>query len=58
MADRPASGLVIRQFPGLVDDLDEFDLRPGAAQVQTNLQSVTPGALEVRPGTVEVEFET
>jgi hypothetical protein len=58
MADRPRAVVIIQQFPGLVDSVDEFDTSPGAAQIQTNLQSQDLGILEVRPGYLEVEFET
>lgn len=58
MADKPRQVVLIQQFPGINDLVDELDFRPGSAQIQTNLQSEDPGKLEVRPGYTEVEFET
>ena len=37
-------------FPGLMTNADPHDVPPGAAQVQTNFQSLIPGQLTVRKG--------
>ncbi len=47
----------IREFPGLILQNDTYDLPPGAAQIQENLESNTPGKLTVRRGYREVTFE-
>lgn len=57
MADRPASVVLIQEFPGLVSDPDELDVMRGSSQVQTNLTSDRPGRLDIRPGYLQVEFE-
>lgn len=40
----------ISEWAGLVTNADPHDLPPGAAQVQINLQCLTPGKLSVRQG--------
>lgn len=47
----------IRDFPGLVLNLDPDDLPPGSAREQKNMTSARPAALEVRPGYRVVRFE-
>ena len=47
----------LRDFPGLVTNLDPHDLPPGAAQVQINVVSIVSGELQVRLGIKEVTFE-
>jgi hypothetical protein len=47
----------VRDFPGLVLNVDPNDLPPGAAREQTNITSALPASLEVRPGYRVVRFE-
>jgi hypothetical protein len=47
----------IRDFPGLVQQSDVHDLPAGGAREQTNLESSTPGQLNVRAGYRVVTFE-
>jgi hypothetical protein len=47
----------LRDFPGLVLNIDPDDLKPGASQEQINVTSARPAALEVRPGFRPVKFE-
>jgi len=47
----------LRDFPGLITNMDPNDLPPGAAQVQINIVSVVAGELQVRQGIKEVKFE-
>lgn len=55
--NKPLSRVEMRDFPGLVLNLDPDDLAEGTAQVQTNITSARPAALEVRPGFRPVRFE-
>lgn len=57
MGDLPRVRVMLTDFPGLLSKQDPDDLPPGAATVQTNLTSNTPGALRVRPGLRELIFE-
>jgi hypothetical protein len=47
----------IKDFPGLITNMDPDDLPPGAAQVQINVTSERAAALEVRGGYLAVTFE-
>jgi hypothetical protein len=47
----------LKDFRGLVANIDPDDLQPGDAEVQTNLLSARPASLEVRPGFRFVTFE-
>lgn len=47
----------MQDFGGLINNHDPRDLPPGAAQVQTNINSRTGGELEVRRGLREVTFD-
>lgn len=57
MGMSPKDRVEMRDFPGLVLNLDPDDLQPGAAREQTNVTSARPAALEVRPGYRVVRFE-
>lgn len=54
---KPLDQVSIRDFPGLVTNMDPDDIKMGAAQVQVNVTSSRPAALEVRPGFRVVSFE-
>ena len=47
----------LRDFPGLMTNVDPHDLPPGSAQVQINVVSIVAGELQVRQGIKEVQFE-
>lgn len=47
----------IMDFPGMITNLDERDLPPGAASEQVNVCSLIGGELQVRRGIREVTFE-
>jgi hypothetical protein len=57
VADRAKTRLEIRDFPGLSSRPEAADVPPGAALVQTNLQSAREGELRGRAGLEPVEFE-
>jgi hypothetical protein len=57
VAEKPKSSVVMRDFPGLITNLDPDDLPPGSAQVQVNVTSSRPAVLEPRPGYRVVIFE-
>lgn len=57
MANKPLDRVEMKDFPGLVLNLDPNDLQPGAAREQVNVTSARPAALEVRPGYRFVQFE-
>lgn len=44
-------------WPGLMTNLGSQVREAGAAAIQVNLQSNTPGEMHVRPGMREVRFE-
>jgi hypothetical protein len=54
---RPPPSVELKDFPGLVTKADPDDEAPGAARVQTNVTSQTPGQLRVRGGLRQVLFE-
>lgn len=47
-----------RDFPGLIDNIDQRDIPPGAADVQVNICCIVLGELSVRLGYREVSFDT
>lgn len=57
MAEPEASKIRIKKWLGQMSNADPHDLPPGAAQVQENLVSTTPGQLEPRLGCRVVTFE-
>lgn len=57
MASQADGGIVIRDFPGLLNNQDPRDLPPGAAERQTNINSRVGGELNVRRGLREVKFD-
>jgi hypothetical protein len=57
MSEPSKDGLVMREFPGLVNNMDPRDLPPGVADVQKNLLSRIRGQLTVRRGLRDVKFE-
>lgn len=52
--DRPASVSVLKDFVGLVSDVDPCDAPNGAMTVQVNMFSLQVGVLEPRSGLKEV----
>ena len=48
--------LPITDFPGLVNNMDQNDLPPGAGPIQVNMQSNVQGELRVRRGYRPVTF--
>lgn len=57
MPDRPRKSVEIREFPGLVNNVDKLDIPPGAAIVQTNITCVEEAELNTRGGYRIVSFE-
>lgn len=57
MGLKPLDRVEIRDFPGLVLNIDPTDLKAGAAEEQVNITSSRPATLEVRPGFRVVRFE-
>jgi hypothetical protein len=57
MGQKATSRVELKDFPGLVLNIDPDDLRPGAAREQTNVTSAKPAVLEVRPGFRVVRFD-
>ena len=59
MAEKPLNKVRIRDFTGLVSNRGPFVTKgPGAATVQKNCRSISPGILEVRNGMRKVNFES
>jgi len=50
-------GVEIREWPGLITNVDPRDIPPGAAEIQVNATVVVPAELQVRLGLREVTFE-
>ena len=48
----------IRAFTGLATNLDTADAKPGAAEVQINLQVNEAGKMETRPGLRPIVWES
>lgn len=46
----------VDKWAGLVTNASPYSLPPGAAVTQVNLQVISPGRLEVRPGVTAVSF--
>jgi hypothetical protein len=57
MAEPAQVQLVVKDFPGLMDNVDPHDIPPGAAEVQINACSFVTGELRVRLGLKTVKFE-
>lgn len=54
----PSDSVSIRDFPGLVSNMDPHDVPPGSGIVQVNACSLIPGQLTVRRGTAVLKFDT
>lgn len=54
---KPVDRVEVRDFPGLILNMDPDDLPAGASRVQVNAGSHKPAELEVRPGYRVVRFE-
>lgn len=54
---RQAAEQQVRDFAGLADSIDDWDIGASAATILTNLQVSRTGTMESRPGWVVVEFE-
>jgi hypothetical protein len=50
--------IVIEKWAGLVTNASPYALPPGSAVTQVNLQCISPGQLNVRPGSTSVTFTT
>ena len=50
--------ITIDKFAGLVTNASPYSIPPGAAVTQVNLQVISPGQLNVRPGSTTVSFTT
>lgn len=48
----------IEKWAGLVTNASPYSLPPGAAVTQVNMQCISPGRLEVRPGMAAVTFSS
>jgi hypothetical protein len=57
MSEEAKGGVVMRDFGGLVTNLDPRDLPPGVSDVQVNVNSRVGGELNVRRGLQEVKFD-
>jgi len=57
MPDLPKQSVEIREFPGLVNNVDPNDIPPGYATVQTNMTCVVEAELNTRGGYRAVSFE-
>ena len=58
MSDRPRKSVEIREFPGLVSNLDPNDIPPGYGTVQTNVTCVVEAEMNTRGGYRVVSFES
>ena len=58
MSDRPRKSVEIREFPGLVSNLDPTDIPPGYGIVQTNVTCVVEAEMDTRGGYRVVSFES
>lgn len=56
MSQQARQTVAMRDFPGLVTEMDARDLQQGAARVQLNLVC-SPGLLEARGGIARLNFE-
>lgn len=57
MGVKAVNRVELKDFAGLVTNLDPDDLTPGSAQEQTNAMSDRAAMLETRPGYLVVKFE-
>ena len=57
MADRPRKTVEIREFPGLINNIDPNDNPPGSAIVQVNVTCIVEAELLTRGGYRTVTFE-
>lgn len=57
MTELGKSGRAIRDFPGLVLEVDPHDLQEGATDLQVNCTSEDHGMLKSRHGYVVLQFE-
>jgi hypothetical protein len=57
MPDMPIQAVEMRDFPGLMLNIDPRDLPPGAAQDQVNACCIVQGELQIRLGYREVKFD-
>lgn len=57
MGEPAKEAVVIAEFPGLVREVSQYQLPPGASPVQVNVSSEGVGKLDVRAGFREVIFE-
>lgn len=48
----------VEKWAGLVTNASPYALPPGSAVTQVNLQCISPGQLNVRPGTTSLAFTT
>lgn len=56
MSQQSRQTVTMRDFPGLLSEIDPLDLSSGGARIQTNLQCA-PGSMEVRGGIKNLQFE-
>lgn len=56
-ADKVPEKVMMRDFAGLVTNVDAEDLPPGAGRVQVNVRGDRPGELRPRSGWVRIKFE-
>lgn len=54
---KPIARVQMRDFAGLVTNIDPSDVRPGTAREQVNVMSARPAMLETRPGFLPVQYE-
>jgi hypothetical protein len=54
---KPRARVEMKDFAGLVVNIDPSDVRPGTAREQDNVMSARPAMLEVRPGFQAVRYE-
>lgn len=57
MPEPAENRIEIKEFPGLVQHSDTYDVQDGSAQELTNMECSTPGEMAVRKGFKEVLFD-
>lgn len=58
MLDRPRKVVEIREFPGLISNMDKNDIPPGYGIIQTNVTCVVEAEMNTRGGYRTVSFES
>jgi hypothetical protein len=56
--DAPDRIIKVRDFVGMASNIDPTDIKPGASQLQVNVNGYQRGTLEVRLGLREITYDT